>query len=136
MGKSQAEINVDVSVVIRKANKVLLMLRPKHDHNFPLHWGIPGGGFELFDCSLEATAVREVSEEVGIKITNLKLVENHFNVERNVLFAVFVADYHDGDILIDPNEVAEAGWFTLEQIRDGRNFTPETKRIIESVYEA
>lgn len=126
---SDFPLQIDVSVIIMRGDKVLLMQRPEHDRNFPLHWGIPGGGFEPQDESLEAAGQREVYEEVGVTIKGLRLYANNFLRERNIIFVIFIAEYDSGEINIDPNEVAQAGWFGLADI-EGRQFTPVTEGLI------
>ncbi len=126
---SDFTLRVDVSVIIKLNGKVLLMQRPEHDRNFPLYWGIPGGGFEPGDESLEAAGKREVQEEVGVTINNLQLVSDNLHQEAGILFVVFEADYEAGEIEIDPHEVAQAGWFDITEL-DGRQFTPTTEGLI------
>ena len=117
-------LRIDVSVIIRRGSQVLLMQRPANDKNFPLHWGIPGGGFEARDSTLESAGIREAHEEVGVNITNLRLAANNYVFRTNILFVVFIADFDGGDIRINPKEVAQADWFRLEQLGD-RQFTPK-----------
>ncbi len=129
---SDFTLRVDVSVIIMQGNKVLLMQRPSHDRNFPLHWGIPGGGYESKDDNLETAGKREVYEEVGISIQNLRLLSNNYHHEDSILFVVFGADYESGEIKIDPLEVAQAGWFDLAGL-DGKQFTPTTENLIRGI---
>ncbi len=127
-------LQIDVSVIIVHEGKVLLMQRPERDRNFPLHWGIPGGGFEPQDSNLEAAGTREVREEVGVEIKNLRSVANSYQPEGNILFVVFAADYASGEITIDPHEVAQAGWFNVSEL-GGRQFTPTTEGLILGILE-
>lgn len=123
---------IGVSVIIRRDNKVLLMQRPEHDRNFPFYWGIPGGGFDPEDDSLESGGKREVYEEVGIAVKNLQLISSNYVPEGNILFVVFKADYESGEIKIDPIEVLQAGWFDLADL-DGKQFTPTTEALLRKV---
>lgn len=122
-------LRIDVSIIVLRDDKVLLMQRPAHDKNFPLHWGIPGGGFEAGDITLESAGAREVREEVGVSIKNLRLAGNNYLAASNTLFVVFIADYDSGDIHIDPNEVTQAGWFGRHEL-PGRQFTPTTEELV------
>lgn len=125
-------MRIDVSVIVTLNGKVLLMQRPAHDRNFPLHWGIPGGGFESEDSNLEAAGIREIREEVGVTVKNLRLIADDFHPESSMLFVVFEADYDSGNIEIDPNEVAQAGWFELSEL-DGKQFTPTTEGLVRGI---
>ena len=122
-------LRLDVSVIVMRGDQVLLMQRPANDRNFPLHWGIPGGGFEADDSTLESAGKREVYEEVGVNITNLRLVSSNYVYRANILFVVFAADFDGGDIRIDPKEVAQADWFGPDQLGD-RQFTPTTEALV------
>lgn len=55
-------------LIIDDENRVLLQKR-----TFPKDtWGIPGGMMELGETT-ETTATREIEEETGLKLANLKL---------------------------------------------------------------
>jgi len=56
-------------LIVHEDNRVLLQRRG----TFPYKWGLPGGITELGE-SLEQTAKREVKEETGIDIMELKLL--------------------------------------------------------------
>lgn len=59
--------NVSVRVMLINENKEILFVRENDDKK----WAIPGGWCDIF-ISPKANAIKEVSEEVGLKITNLK----------------------------------------------------------------
>jgi ADP-ribose pyrophosphatase YjhB (NUDIX family) len=126
-------MKVNVSAIIIHQHKVLLIQRDINDEHFPGHWGIPGGGMEDVDVSLEATASREVLEEVGLHIVPTRvLFNNRFN---DVIFIVCAAE------LADPNEFSEKltvsdeiyhyEWADLDSLQ-GKKFTPFTEeRLVE-----
>ena len=62
---------VGIGVIILKNNKVLLGKR-KNTHGNG-HWGFAGGHLEFLE-SPEDCAVRETTEEAGIKISNPRVV--------------------------------------------------------------
>ena len=52
--------------------KVLLTRRPKYMRKFPWAWVMPGGHIELGE-TLEQSVIREIHEETGIQIDQIKV---------------------------------------------------------------
>lgn len=69
-------------------------------------------GFLEFGESLEECAVREVREETGILIENVRYVASQNWPFPAQLMAGFVADYRGGEIVIDRDELEDARWFS------------------------
>lgn len=74
--------------------------------------------------SLEAAVAREVFEEVGIAVRDIRYVASQPWPFPSSLMVGFVARL-DGDaaITLDPVEMAEAGWFTRTEVRQARDWT-------------
>lgn len=99
-------------------------------------WGVPGGGQEA-DETMETTAKREITEEVGITISLTDI--NHMRHEistcegyderLHVLRVFFHADYEDGSITIQPGELNGAAWFTNPP--SAERLLPSTQRLLE-----
>lgn len=128
---------VNVSAIISHKNKVLLMQRDINDKHFPGHWGVPGGGMEDEDATIEATAIREVFEEVGLKIKPTQIRYN--NRYKDVIFIVVTAEVESDlafeDKLNTSDEVYKYEWVDLVSI-EGKEFTPFTKdRVVEVLNE-
>jgi NAD+ diphosphatase len=68
--------------------------------------------------SLEQTAVREVREEVGIEIADLRYYGSQPWPFGRSLMIGFYAQYAGGDVRVDGVEIAEAGWFKLDRLPD------------------
>lgn len=67
-------------------------------------------GFVEAGESVEETVHREVFEEVGLKVTNLKYFGSQPWSFPHSLMIAFTADYLSGEITVDQTEIAEAKW--------------------------
>jgi NAD+ diphosphatase len=66
--------------------------------------------------TLEQCAIREVREEVGVEITNLRYFQSQPWPFPNSLMLAFFADYVSGEIVPDPTEIEAAGWFAIDDL--------------------
>lgn len=57
-----------------------------------------------------------IKEEVGIKIKNLTYFGSQPWPFPDSLMIAFTADYCSGDILINPDEIEEAGWYRYDNL--------------------
>lgn len=73
-------------------------------------------GFLDFGESLEECAIREVREETGIEICNVRYVGSQNWPFPTQLMAGFVADYASGDIQVDLHELEDARWFPTDAL--------------------
>ena len=66
--------------------------------------------------NLERAVKREVLEEVGVFIENLKYFSSQSWPFPNKLMMGFTADWKSGEIHIDPTEITDAQWFTKDKL--------------------
>lgn len=119
------------AVIFNEEGKFLLARRSSNEDVLPGYWGIPGGKIEArgnISEILEKELQREVLEEVGIEITDLKYLESHLN-ESGKLNICFSAQLSSGQPK-PLDETEEVGWFTLKEA-EKMKLTPHTlDRII------
>lgn len=100
-------ISPAMMVLIRKGDKVLLAMHVAS----PTKRFVPLAGFLEAGESVEEAIHREVYEEVGLRVQNLRYFASQSWPFPHSLMLAFTADYLDGEIRVDPTEIAEARWF-------------------------
>jgi len=100
-------ISPAMMVLIRKGDSVLLALHTKS----PSGRFTPLAGFLEAGESVEEAVHREVFEEVGLRVANLRYFASQSWPFPHSLMLAFTADYAGGEIRVDPGEIAEARWF-------------------------
>ena len=92
-------------------------------------------GYTEIGETVEQTVHREVMEEVGLRVKNLRYYKSQpWGVDGNVLMGFF-CDVDGSDVIhIDENELAMAGWYdrnALPAHDDGISLTREMIRVFE-----
>lgn len=104
-----------IIVAIRKNKQVLLALHRRHQNaQRPVHTAL--AGFTDAGETLEACVAREVFEEVGIQVKNVKYVASQPWPFPHSLMMGFTADYAAGELSIDTHELITADWYDTEQL--------------------
>ena len=104
------------AIIVRiQRNDSILLVRARNFRGN--HYGLVAGFLETGE-SLEQCVKREVQEEVGIKITNIKYFGSQPGPYPFGLMVGFTADYNGGELNLQKEELCEGGWFT-------RNNMPE-----------
>jgi len=101
-----------VMALVRRGNELLLARSP----HFPPGMYSALAGFVEPGETLEQTLVREVREEVGIEVANLRYFASQPWPFPHSLMIAFYADYAGGEITPDPGEIEAAGWFTADRL--------------------
>lgn len=101
-----------IIVAVLKDSKILLA----HSQRFPSKFYSVLAGFVEPGENLEECVRREVREEVGIGVKNIKYFGSQPWPFPDSLMIAFTADYADGEIEVDKTEIADAGWYSKEEI--------------------
>ncbi len=99
-------------VLVYRDNEVLLIRKPEWP---PGYYSLPSG-FCDFGESLEECAKREVAEETGIEIGNLRYVGSQCWPFPGQLMVGFTGDYREGEIAVDRGELEDAAWFRRDAL--------------------
>jgi NAD+ diphosphatase len=101
-------------ILVKRGNELLLTRKPE----WPAGRYSLVAGFLDFGESLEECAIREVREETGIEICNIRYVGSQNWPFPAQLMAGFVAEYAGGDICVEPHELEDARWFPADGLPD------------------
>lgn len=119
-----------VAIVLRPiaaddAEVLLIRRAERADDPWSGQIGLPGGGFDPDDHSLEATAVRETREEVGLDLAahgtllgTLDDLRPRTALLPSIIVRPFVAVHHGDPTVTASDEVAEARWVRLSELWD------------------
>lgn len=105
-------INPCIIVLVTDKNKVLLARSSRRGATF---FSCLAGFIEPGETAEEAVA-REVYEEAGIQVTNIRYVKSQPWPFPSQLMLGYYADYAGGDLNPCPEELAEAGWFDVNAL--------------------
>lgn len=101
-----------VIMSVTRGDQILLARAPR----FPEEMYSTLAGFVEPGETLEEAVEREVREEVGIEITNIKYVASQPWPFPHSIMIGFSAEYESGVICIDDHEIEDAGWFTADAL--------------------
>ncbi|TDF35754.1 NAD(+) diphosphatase [Alteromonadaceae bacterium M269] len=102
-----------IIVAIRKDDKILLA-QGKPQQARQMHSVL--AGFVEGGETLEQAVHREVMEEVGIRVKNLRYFSSQPWPFPHSLMVGFFAEYDSGDIVVDGKEILEASWYAKDEL--------------------
>lgn len=105
-------ISPAVIVAITKGDKLLLA----HNKNFRQKMYSLIAGFIEVGETIEQCVRREIMEEVGIKVNNIKYFQSQPWPFPNSLMIAFTAEYDEGEINPDGFEIEDADWYGVDNM--------------------
>ncbi|MFA6386458.1 MAG: NUDIX hydrolase [Candidatus Paceibacterota bacterium] len=114
MEKENVKAEVVAGVVIKKDGKYLL-LQEKQPKAYML-WNFPAGKVDIGE-SFEQTAIREAKEESGYDIELIKEIGIFQRIPTDAVKHAFEAKIVGGELEFPPDEILDAKWFTLNEIK-------------------
>ena len=100
-------------IVLVERDDTLLLAR-SHRHPSGLYSVL--AGFVEPGETLEAAVVREIKEEVGIEVEAIRYFGSQPWPFPNSLMIAFTCIYADGEIVLEEEEMADAGWYSANNL--------------------
>jgi len=124
---------VIASMLVRRGDEYLFIKQNKPGGAYPESLHIPGGGIEPGETPEEG-ARREVRDEVGIEVQNVKSIDFDWDLvpykgkETLLIFLRFSGDYASGEPrpLTDAKEIL---WLTSDEIRSANHNAPSLRLL-------
>ena len=141
MSKSASRFVVNVQCAVYRDRRYLMILRGDDVGHAPGVLAFPGGKTETGDGPsevLETTAMREVLEETGVRVSrDLQYIRSNTFVITgggHVVDVLFLGEHESGEPTItDTVEVADILWMTAEEILRHSRTPPWLKVSMEQV---
>ncbi len=103
-----------VIVLVRDGDRVLLTRKAVWPKG---RYGLVAGFVDVGE-SLEGAAAREVHEEVGVDIRDLRYAASQYWPFPSQLMVGFTAAYSGGDLTVNRQELEDARWFSVHDLPD------------------
>jgi ADP-ribose pyrophosphatase YjhB (NUDIX family) len=109
------KINVVAGVLLELEGKYLLV-QEKQPKAYK-KWNLPAGKVDVGETLEEAT-VREAQEETGFEVRLLHKIGIYQNLAQEPVKHIYKAEIVGGKLAIPENEMLDARWFTVAEIKD------------------
>ncbi|BBC35790.1 hypothetical protein SGFS_070840 [Streptomyces graminofaciens] len=120
-----------VVAVLRRGDRVLVIERGPEARRSG-YWAPLSGKVEPGESQAEAL-VREVREEVGLKVSPLAKVWESETDDRRFRLHWWTADVAEGEVVAQPGEVSDARWVTVGQFLELEPTFAEDRQFFERV---
>ncbi len=111
-GVTYPRISPAVIVAVEKGGKILLA---RHSYRNQDMYACVAGFLEHGE-TLEECVAREVREEIGIEIRNIRYAGSQSWPYPDQFMIAFRAEWESGEIHVDPSEILEAKWFDRDNL--------------------
>ncbi|MFT5876096.1 MAG: NAD+ diphosphatase, partial [Clostridium sp.] len=119
-------ISPAIIVAVVREGKLLLA----HNNQFPKGLYSVVAGFVEVGETFEECVVREVREETGIIVKNIKYFGNQPWPFPNSLMIGFTAEYASGEIKVDGKEIGDAKWYSSTEMPTTPDSISISKKLI------
>lgn len=124
-------LSPSIIVLVRDGDKMLLARNAR----WPTGMYSTLAGFVEPGESIEQTVHREVEEEVGLRVKNLRYLGSQSWPFPNSLMLGFHADYDGGEIVCQDGEIADARWFHFRELPNVPGGTAISRWLIDAFIE-
>ena len=124
-------LSPSIIVLVRRGDDMLLA----RNFNWPQGMFSTLAGFVEPGESIEQTVHREIKEEVGLCVKNLRYLGSQSWPFPNSLMLGFHCDYDSGELTFHDEEIAEARWFRFDDLPNVPGATAISRWLINSFIE-
>jgi NAD+ diphosphatase len=118
-----------IMALVKRDTEILLGRSP----HFPPGMYSALAGFAEPGESLEQCLAREVAEEVGVRVNNIRYFASQSWPFPHSLMIAFVCDWVDGDLKLQDAEIEDARWFEVLQLPKLPSKISIARRLIDAV---
>ena len=129
---SYPRISPAVIVAITRGDRLLLAANRRHAGAM---YSVLAGFVEPGE-SLEECVHREIREEVGLEVTDVRYFGSQSWPFPNSLMVAFTAAHAAGEIAVDPEELVEARWFAPGELPPIPGCGTISRRLIDGFVES
>lgn len=124
--------------VMNSKKELLIQRRADHIKHAPGIWASTGGSGVSGEDSLTA-AIRELSEEMGIKVQKEEMKKINRVIKRNSIADIWLVkkDIDVFDLVLQKEEVSDAKWVSLEELKNmikNKRFYDYGERYFEMIF--
>ncbi len=101
-----------IIVAVRKQGQILLAQHPRHKTGM---YTVIAGFVEIGE-TLEQCVAREVMEETGITVTNIRYFGSQPWAFPSSMMMAYLADYESGTVKPDYTELSDARWYSPDEL--------------------
>ncbi len=124
-------ISPAIIVAVERGERLL----PARSNRFPAAFYSVLAGFVEPGETLEEAVAREVKEEVGVEVSDIRYFGSQPWPFPDSLMVGFTARYASGEIRIDGKEIVDAGWFGSENLPELPGKISIARQLIDSFVE-
>ncbi len=124
-------LSPSIIVLVTRGDEMLLA----RNANWPTNMYSTLAGFVEPGESIEQTVHREVAEEVGLSVRNLRYLGSQSWPFPNSLMLGFHAEYDSGEIVCQEGEIADARWFRYDDLPNVPPGTAISRWLIDDFIE-
>ena len=124
-------LNPAVITAVRRGDCILLAHNRRHRSSL---FSVIAGFVEAGE-TLEEAVRREIREEVGVEVTNIRYFGSQPWPFPSSLMLGFKADHASGEIRVDGHEIGEAGWFRAANMPEIPGPISISRRLIDDFIE-
>lgn len=115
----RAALTVDAIVFVKEAQLTKVLLIKRGREPYKNKWALPGGFIEMEE-TLEAACIRELQEETGLKVDQMKQFKTYDAINRDprhrTLSVIYSCQLNETAKVVANDDAAEAQWFDIQEL--------------------